>query len=92
MAGKKHRSRHANKPYTSKGIHTSSIKTASMHTSAQRMLYKQDALAKGRDVYYTIANPNKNETNKPFIRIKVDGKLWLARQKYAHKMTQEADA
>ena len=30
---------------------------------------KRDAWAKGKRVMLTIANPNNNETNKPFIRV-----------------------
>ena len=33
-------------------------------------LYNQwDAFQKGKNVVLTIKNPNKNETNKPFIRV-----------------------
>ena len=85
------RVKNGRKGKVSKGERRSSNKTASMHTPAQRMLYKQAALIKGRDAYYTIENPNKNETNKRFIRMKVDGKLFVKRRQYAHKMPQEAD-
>ena len=76
---------------TSKGERRSSMKTSSMHTSAERMTYKINALNKGKDVYFTIANPNKNETNKPFIKMKIDGKMYLKRQQYSHKAPVEAN-
>lgn len=64
----------------SKGERRSSTKTDWIHTDADRILFKMDALRKGKDAYFTVANPNKNETNKRFIRVKVSGKGWLARQ------------
>ena len=64
------------KNYTSKGERRSSISTKNTDP-AKRMLYKMDALAKGKDVYFTIENPNKNETNKRFIRVKVSGKEYV---------------
>lgn len=62
------------KTYTSKGERRSSISTRNMHTAAQRVLFKMDALAKGKDVVFTIENPNKNETNKRYIKVRVSGK------------------
>jgi hypothetical protein len=79
------------KTYVSKGERRSSMKTSDMHTTADRMLYKMDALIKGRDVYFTVANPNKNETNKRFIRQKVDGKLFVKRRQYAHMSPKDAE-
>lgn len=67
------------KNYTSKGERKSSISTAKMHTASDRMLYKMAALKKGKNVYFTIENPNKAETNKKFIRVKVDGRQWQKR-------------
>jgi len=37
--------------------------------STAQMIAKVEAFKKGRNVVLTIANPNKNETNKPFIRV-----------------------
>lgn len=78
------------KTYVSKGERRSSMKTSGMHTSAERMLFKMAALEKGKNVYFTIANPNKNETNRPFIRMKVDGKMFVKKRQYAH-MVKEAE-
>lgn len=36
---------------------------------ARRMVNQREAWAKGRNVVLTLPNPNKNETNRPFIRI-----------------------
>lgn len=67
------------KNYTSKGERRSSMKTANCWSAADRMLFKMDALYKGKDVYFTMENPNKNETNKKFIRVKVNGKAFVKR-------------
>ena len=37
--------------------------------SAKRMQNQLEAHMKGKRVVLTIENPNKNETNKPFIRV-----------------------
>ena len=74
------------KTYTSKGERRSSMKTAN-RDPAQRLLNQMAALNKGKDVVFTIANPNKNETNKPFIRQKVSGREWLKRGEFIKKQT-----
>jgi hypothetical protein len=66
------------KTYTSKGERRSSI--GYRDAPDQRMLNKMAALEKGKDVVFTIENPNKNETNKPFIRQRISGKEFLARR------------
>lgn len=38
--------------------------------SSEKFLEKQAAWVKGKTSYITIENPNKTETNKPFIRVK----------------------
>lgn len=44
-------------------------------TSSMRPVNQIDAFMRGKNVKVTIANPNPNETNKPFI--KVDAKeIW----------------
>ena len=35
----------------------------------ERTYNQWDAFQKGKNVVLTIKNPNKNETNKPFIRV-----------------------
>ncbi len=38
-------------------------------TELQKVNDKMNAFRKGKNVMLTIANPNKNETKKPFIRV-----------------------
>lgn len=66
------------KHYVSKGERRSSIKTPN-RDPAQKMLNKMAALKKGKSVYFTMENPNKEQTNKKFVRVKVDGRQWLKR-------------
>ena len=50
----------------------SSMKTSGFGVKEiEKMLNKERALDKGKTVVYTIANPNKEQTNKPFIKVKV---------------------
>lgn len=64
----------------SKGERRSSMRTKGVGvTEADKMIRKINALKKGQDVTITIENPNKNETNRPFIKHKVRGKAY---QKY----------
>lgn len=72
------------KTYTSKGERRSSMKTPN-RDPGQRLLNQMDALAKGKDVVFTIPNPNKNETNKPFIKQRVSGREWLKRGDFVKK-------
>ena len=37
--------------------------------SSERMTNQLAAFMRGKNVVLTIQNPNKNETNKPFIRV-----------------------
>ena len=60
----------------SKGERRSSMSTKN-RDPGQRLLNQMDALEKGKDVVFTMPNPNKNETNKPFIRVKVSGKEYV---------------
>jgi hypothetical protein len=68
------------KHYTSKGERQSSISTRNTD-SGRRMLNKIAALRNGKDVVFTMENPNKNETNKRFIKVRVNGKAWYERYK-----------
>ena len=56
------------KNYTSKGERRSSIKT-STRNSADRVVNQLKAFYAGKNVMVTIENPNKDQTNKPFIRV-----------------------
>ena len=64
------------KHYTSKGERKSSISTK-VKDPALTLLRKMHALSKGKDVWFTIDNPNKSETNKRQIRVKRSGREWL---------------
>tara|TARA_X000001036_G_scaffold55355_1_gene44981 strand:- start:2995 stop:3234 length:240 start_codon:yes stop_codon:yes gene_type:complete len=59
--------------YTSKGEVGNSLKTRLRHGdegyASQRMQNQLTAFLKGKRVMVTMANPNKNETNKPYIRV-----------------------
>ena len=69
MAGKKSSGKH----YTSKGIVGVNKKISnairSERSSALVMLNKLRAYQQGKNVVFTIENPNPNETNKKFIRV-----------------------
>lgn len=49
--------------------------------SQDRFINQMEALKKGKDVVLTIANPNKEQTNQQFIRVRVSGKEYLNRMK-----------
>lgn len=63
MGKKKHSSGHV-----SGGKRVSSVKT-SVRDPAVRLINQLAAHSAGKRVVVTIANPNKNETNKPFVRM-----------------------
>lgn len=56
------------KTYTSKGERASSISTP-VEYGGQKMLNKLYAARSGRKAFVTIENPNKEQTNKKFIRV-----------------------
>ena len=63
------------KNYVSKGERKSSVSTRNVGvTEAEKMNRKMKALRRGKRVVMTIANPNKAETNKPFVRVMYDAK------------------
>ena len=67
----------SNTSYTSKGIHKNVSKSTrrlmrSAKTEAQKFSDKQKAWLKGGNPWVTIANPNREETNKPFIRVRMN--------------------
>lgn len=59
----------------SAGIHSNvSLSTrkamrAGYSSSGQRLINQRRAFDEGKNVMVTIANPNPNETNRPFIRV-----------------------
>ena len=62
----------------SKGERRSSMSTRVNDPSA-RALNQLKAVAKGKDIVLTIENPNKEQTNRKFIKHRVSGKSY---QKY----------
>jgi hypothetical protein len=71
----------------SNGVHSSvsngtkALVRADYLASPDRLINQMKALRKGKDIALTIENPNKEETNKRFIRVKVNGKEYIANQK-----------
>jgi hypothetical protein len=59
--------------------------------SGDRIMNQLRALQKGKDVVMTIANPNKEQTNRKFIKVKVSGKEYVARLKDWNKSAKRAD-
>lgn len=49
--------------------------------SGDRILNQLAALNKGKDVVMTVPNPNKEQTNKPFIKVRISGKEYLEKKK-----------
>lgn len=49
--------------------------------SGDRILNQLAALNKGKDVVMTVPNPNKEQTDKPFIKVRVSGKAYLEKKK-----------
>lgn len=96
MAGKKHRSRNANKSHTSQGVHscvnnaTKRAVRADFVASGDRLLAQRDAFDKGKKTMVTIENPNKEETNKRFIRI--EGKYYFKPKSLPQKKTKSNQA
>jgi hypothetical protein len=62
------RVRNGKTKYVSKGERRSSVKTAE-RTSVNRVINQQKAHSAGKRVMVTIENPNKEQTNKRFIRV-----------------------
>lgn len=62
------------KHYTSKGERRSCMPNPNKDPGL-RLLYQLQAFRKGKKTMITIPNPNKNETNRLFIR--VDGKQFF---------------
>jgi len=77
--------RASGKHYTSKGERkvvnqkvSNSIRSDYLQ-SPERFVNQMRALHRGKDVVLTVANPNKQETNKRFIKVKVTGREFLKR-------------
>lgn len=59
--------------YTSKGVVGRPTRSRKRHWEegyqSDRIMNQLKAYLQGKRVILTIANPNKNETNKPFIKV-----------------------
>lgn len=65
------------KTYTSKGAHrnvsASTLRLMrSSRSEAEKLANKQAAWLKGGNPWVTIANPNREQTNKPFIKVRMN--------------------
>lgn len=70
--------RNTSESSTSKGERKSSMRTRGIGINqAIKVNRKMDALRKGKDVVFTMSNPNKAETNKPYVKVRVSGKNFL---------------
>lgn len=85
------------KGFISQGIHSNVDKKVrnAMRTeylqSSDRLANQLRALKQGKDIVMTIANPNKEQTNKRFIKVKVSGREYVARLKDWNKSAKKAD-
>lgn len=72
--------------FVSAGIHSNVSKStrramrADYLASGKRILNQLEAFNQGKNVVLTIANPNPNETNKPFIRVNAKD-VWKSKRK-----------
>jgi hypothetical protein len=57
---------------TSAGTRRSSMRTRGFGVSdMEKLLNKQKAFMKGSNPWMTIENPNKSQTNKPYIKVRM---------------------
>ena len=81
MAKKKSRDK-----YTSKGVVGKTMKSRSNSDddyASRRLMNQQAAWQNGKNVVVTIQNPNKNETNKPFIKVNARDIWGSPKRKYS---------
>jgi hypothetical protein len=90
MAGKKS----SGTSYVSKGVH-SNVSKATLRlmragkSESDKLIDKQKAWLSGKNPWVTMANPNKEQTNKRFIRVRYNdlmGGTAKDRQKNAYVM------
>lgn len=86
------------KGFISKGIHstvdrkiTNALRSEYLQSS-DRILNQMKALRQGKDVVVTMANPNKEQTNKKFIKVRLSGKEFVARLKDNSRIQKTAEA
>lgn len=81
--GKKSSGKH----YTSKGqrpnVNRSLLKaTKNSRNDVDKMTNIIEAYVAGKNPWVTVANPNNNEKNKPFIRVRAEDIWGLAKENY----------
>jgi len=88
------RAKNGRKGELSAGVH-STVSTSTKRAmrsaymaSPDRMLNQRKAFDKGKRTMVTIPNPNKEETNKPFIR--VNGKDWFKPKEVPRKKEKKS--
>lgn len=59
--------------------------------SGDRILNQMAALRKGKDIVMTIVNPNKEQTNKRFIKVRISGKDYVQRLKDNSRIQKSAE-
>jgi hypothetical protein len=85
------------KGFISKGIHSNvnrkvlNAMRSEYLESGDRVANQLAALKAGKDVVMTIPNPNKEQTNKKFIRVKVSGREYVSRLKDWNKSAKRTD-
>jgi hypothetical protein len=82
----------------SKGVHstvdrkiTNALRSEYLQSS-DRILNQMKALRQGKDVVVTMANPNKEQTNKKFIKVRLSGREFVARLKDNSRIQKTAEA
>jgi CRISPR/Cas system type I-B associated protein Csh2 (Cas7 group RAMP superfamily) len=86
------------KGFISKGIHSNVSRkiTNAMRSeylqSGDRILNQMKALRQGKDIVLTVANPNKEQTNKKFIKVRVSGKEYIQRLKDNSRIQKTVEA
>ena len=82
----------------SKGIHstvdrkiTNALRSEYLQSS-DRILNQMKALRQGKDVVVTMTNPNKEQTNKKFIKVRLSGREFIARLKDNSRIQKTAEA
>jgi hypothetical protein len=59
----------------SRGLRKNVARTTNHWSLAQRLIFKAEARAKGKRVCETIANPDKTDLSRLFIRVCTSGKV-----------------
>lgn len=84
--------------FISQGIHRN-VKQSTLRAmkegynqSFERIRNQQKALAQGKDIVVTIENPNKDQLDRRFIRVRISGKEFIQAQKNNMQIQKTVDA